>query len=35
VQDRELLGSVLAGRDAIGDVGVANLTPEETLEHHA
>ena len=33
VEDRELLGPVLAGRDALGDGGVGGGAAEEAFEH--
>jgi hypothetical protein len=33
VEDRELLGLVLARRDALGDGRILRGIPEETLEH--
>jgi hypothetical protein len=35
VEDRELLGAVLAGRDPFGDGWVGGLVAEETFEHGA
>ena len=33
VEDRELVGLVLAGRDAAGEGGILLLAAEETIEH--
>ena len=33
MQDRELLGDVLAGRDAVHDRGILRLATEQALEH--
>ena len=35
VEDREFLGAVLAGRDALGDGGIGGGIAEEAIEHGA